>query len=76
MIKYIEKFVNNPYVNFLTGLALLYTSGLEVFDSLDEDFKMGAHHGVLIFGILQVLRSLPEFVEGSKKMKESKSKLK
>ena len=76
MIKYIERFVENPYVNFITGLVLIFTSGVEVFESLDEEFKLGVHHGVFVFGILQVLRSLPEFIEGSKSLKEGRSKLK
>jgi len=74
MMKFLKNFSENPWVNLISGLVLVYTSGIEVFDSLDEEFKAGVHHGVFLFGIIQLLRSLPEFVEGATRIREGKEK--
>ena len=29
-----------------------------------EEFKMGAHHGVIIFAIMHILKTLPDVFEG------------
>ena len=29
-----------------------------------EEFKMGAHHGVIIFSIMHILKTLPDIFEG------------
>ena len=37
-----------------------------VFDFIDAEhkFRLGAHHGVALFGLIQMLGSLPDLVEG------------
>ena len=65
----LEKITENPFVNLLSGIILFVTSGYEVWVSLDE-FALGAHHGVLIFGIFHVIKTLPEFLYALKEFKE------
>ena len=68
----LEKITRSSHLNLLSGLILLITAGYETWEAI-EDFNLGAHHGVLIFSIIQILKSLPEFLEGAKDMAEAKS---
>lgn len=68
MLKQLRRFAENPRVNFLSGLVLLITAGNEVYDSLVGDFHLGAHHGVALFGLLQMLKYLPEVVHGAEQV--------
>lgn len=71
-MKLLARFVKNPYVNLLMGIVLMVTSGSEVWESLEEGAAnhLGAHHGVFIFGLLHLLRQLPEFFEATEYMSE------
>ena len=71
-MKLLAKIAGSPIVALLSGLILIYTSGSEIFDSMDDAMKIGAHHGVFLLGILQLLKSLPEIVEGTRKLSEAK----
>ena len=53
----LEKIAQNAYLNLLSGLALFVSSGYETWRTLDH-FTLSAHHGVLVFGIVQILKSL------------------
>lgn len=45
----------NPWINLAAG-TLLFACGLsETLEGLDQDFKLGVHHGVLVAGLLEVL---------------------
>lgn len=70
-MKLLAKIAGSPIVSIITGIILIYTSGSEIFDSMDEAVKVGAHHGVFLLGILQLLKALPEIVEGSRKLSEA-----
>lgn len=68
----LEKITQSPHLNLLSGLILLITSGHETWHTI-EHFSLGAHHGVLIFSIIQILKSLPEILDGAKELAEAKS---
>lgn len=56
--------MRHPYVTLATGLALAGTSLielLEVSESLTS--SLHAEHGILLFGIVQIVRSLAEILE-------------
>lgn len=58
--------LESPIVKLFIGLIMLYTSGAEIltdFKHIEETIKLGAHHGVLVFGLAQVLQSLPDLKE-------------
>lgn len=59
----IHRIAKNPYLNLFAGLALLGTSGWEVIQTLEEA-GVGAHHGVVVFALVQLLKVFPEAVEG------------
>lgn len=63
----LKALVQHPATQLATGLILLVSGGTEVvFDFVDAEhqFRLGAHHGVALFGLIQMLGSLPDLVEG------------
>ena len=71
MLGILEKIARNPYLSLVAGTVLLLTSGWEIVQSLGT-LEVGAHHGVAFYGLLQMLRSIPEIAEGSKDIVEAK----
>jgi len=65
----LAKLTENPFFNLLAGIILIITAGYECWDTIDE-LKLGAHHGVFVFGLFQVLKSFPELLHGAKELKE------
>ena len=66
MIKRIKKITENPYLNIGVGIIFLWSGISETMNELKEleEFKMGAHHGVIIFSIMHILKTLPDVFEG------------
>lgn len=62
----LRKIVENPYLNIFVGCLLLY-SGLSEswyeFHRLGE-FQVGAHHGIVLFSVMYILKSIPDVFEG------------
>lgn len=58
--------LNSPWLNLLVGLVLLYSGGTEVWrDWRDATAHgIGAHHGVALYGLVHLLKCLPELFEG------------
>ena len=65
----LKRITHSPYLNFLSGVILLITAGYEVWESFGE-ISLGAHHGVAFFGIIQILKSIPEINHGLKELEE------
>ncbi|OMH31711.1 hypothetical protein [Motiliproteus sp. MSK22-1] len=65
-LRILKRIVENPYINIAVGLIFLYTGVSETIRELQsvEDFKLGAHHGAILFALLHILKTLPDFVEG------------
>jgi hypothetical protein len=63
----VRRFVEHPVTRLSLGF-ILFVSGLsEAYLSLTEDlseFHVGAHHGVLIFGLFTMIASIPDIIEG------------
>ncbi|HZL91681.1 MAG TPA: hypothetical protein VFB96_25140 [Pirellulaceae bacterium] len=63
----VKAVVEHPATRLATG-AVLLASGLAsaYYDltSAERTFRWGVHHGVLLWGIVQMLGSLPDLVEG------------
>ena len=79
ILKPLKKIVNSPFLNIIVALLLLYTGiseSIHEFKDLEE-FRLGIHHGVTVFAALQVLKSLPDFVEGVERIiKKTEDRLK
>lgn len=57
-----KKIIESFYLDLLSGIILVITSGYEIVTNLDT-IKLGAHHGIAIFGLIQILKSIPPFIE-------------
>jgi len=66
----LKKIVHSPYLNLFSGFALLFTSGWETLARFDE-FALAAHHGVLVFSLIQIARTIPEIMHGLKEIHET-----
>nr|VFJ46197.1 MAG: hypothetical protein BECKFM1743C_GA0114222_100354 [Candidatus Kentron sp. FM]VFJ46257.1 MAG: hypothetical protein BECKFM1743A_GA0114220_1003410 [Candidatus Kentron sp. FM]VFK10927.1 MAG: hypothetical protein BECKFM1743B_GA0114221_101605 [Candidatus Kentron sp. FM] len=66
-IRLLKQFAENKYVNLLSGLILLSVSAVEIVNTLEEA-SVGAHHGLAIFALLQLLKVLPEIVHGTEEI--------
>lgn len=62
--------ISHPLTEMITGLILL-VSGLstayyELADA-EQTVRLGVHHGVALWGLVQVLGSLPDLIDGMEK---------
>lgn len=66
VIRTLQRIALHPYLNIVIGLIFLYSGISEaVYELKDlEDFKIGAHHGVILFAILHIFKALPHIFEG------------
>ena len=69
MAKYLpvlRRIVTNPFANIFVGLVLLITSLMEAWETLFDDIgemNLGAHHGIMIFAVFQILKALPDLMD-------------
>ncbi|GAB3094688.1 hypothetical protein G8770_01465 [Aestuariicella hydrocarbonica] len=66
----LNSIINSPYLNLFSALVLLSTSLYETIAKLDE-LTLGVHHGVLVFSIIQLVKVVPEMLEGLKQLNEA-----
>ena len=59
----LKKITQSPYLNLLSGSVLVIAAGNEIWDSFGE-VGLAAHHGVALYGLIQILKSLPDIMEG------------
>lgn len=61
-----RSFVENPYTNLFIGM-ILFGSGLsEAWNTLQNDIvhmNLKVHHGIMIYGIFSMLKTLPDIFE-------------
>ncbi len=62
-IRTFKRIVKSPYVNIVIGLLLLYSGIHETMRELKEleGFRIGVHHGIILFSILQIVKTVPDF---------------
>ncbi|MES9925306.1 MAG: hypothetical protein ABW152_14540 [Candidatus Thiodiazotropha endolucinida] len=73
-MKLLRMIATNTYLNLLVGILLVYTSASEAWYELQtiEQFRMGMHHGVLLFALLHILKTLPDLFEGLEHINQAK----
>lgn len=61
----LKRIAENPYLNGVAALVLLYSGFAETLEELKglEGFKFGVHHGVIVFALLHLLKTLPDLLE-------------
>lgn len=74
MVQPIKRFVKHPLTKLSVGLILVVTSGMEIAEDLLDGIpgiNWGGHHGLMLFGIVNAISSIPELVEGLEHAMES-----
>jgi hypothetical protein len=59
--------VDHPAVRLGVGLILIVSGLIEAYDTVLDDFhrlRVRVGHGVVILGVVNVLASLPEVIDG------------
>ena len=62
----LKAFIEHPAINLIIAMVLISTSlaeGWESFSSDISEIEVGAHHGVLLFGIAMLVRGIVEALE-------------
>ena len=57
----LEKFTGNRWTRLAVSGILIATASVEVVANVS---KIGAHHGLLVFGVVNLFRTLPDFFQG------------
>ena len=63
----LKRFVDHPATKLGVGLILIVSGLIEAYDTVLDDFhrlRVRVGHGVVILGVVNVLASLPEVIEG------------
>lgn len=63
LLSRIGAFAKNPWLQLLGATVLLGTALNEVVASLGEEAALGVHHGAVLYGVVAVVRALPEALE-------------
>lgn len=67
----LKKITHSAYLNLLSGFILIVTAGIETIVRFGEG-SIGAHHGILIFGIIQIVKEIPEILRGLQEIEEAR----
>jgi hypothetical protein len=63
----IRFFSEHPITRLVVGLILFLSGFAESYRSFSQDFShlwLGAHHGIMIFGLFNMIASIPDIIEG------------
>jgi hypothetical protein len=63
----LKRFVDHPVTKLVVGLILIVSGLIEAYDTVLDDLhrlRVRVGHGVVILGVVNVLASLPEVIEG------------
>ena len=63
----LKRFVDHPMTKLGVGLILIASGLIEAYDTVLDDLhrlRVRVGHGVVILGVVNVLASLPEVIEG------------
>ncbi len=66
MAKKLRRILENPFLNLIVGIFLLISGLSEAGDTLWDDIvhlNLKVHHGIIIFAILNVMKTIPEFFD-------------
>ena len=64
MLDRLRRLVQTPHANLVVGLALFGSSSVEVVETM-ESATVGAHHGVALFGLMQIIKACSELSHGA-----------
>lgn len=65
----LRNFAKHPLTQGAVGLGMLITGLEDSIEALETGFELGSHHGVALLGLFHVLGSIPDIVEGFRKVR-------
>jgi hypothetical protein len=71
----LERTVGHPLMQLTVALVLIVTTLIEISQTFADDFasiRLRAAHGLLVVGVWQLLRGVPDLVEGLERYLESR----
>ncbi|MGB1879347.1 MAG: hypothetical protein ACPHTD_01395 [Gammaproteobacteria bacterium] len=68
----LKAIAENPYVSLVTGILLLVTASIEIIEDAD---RIGAHHGIALFALVQILSVIPHLTHSAKELHEGREAL-
>jgi hypothetical protein len=72
--KILKSLVHNPYVDLTLGTVLAISGISEAWGSIGQDitnFRLGVHHGAIVFGAVTAFRALVDIFAGLEFMDEA-----
>ena len=63
-----ERFTRNRWIGLAVSVILIATASVEVLENVSE---IRAHHGLFIFGIVNLSKTLPDFFHGAAVFEEA-----
>ncbi|MCB9398943.1 MAG: hypothetical protein H6510_14110 [Acidobacteria bacterium] len=76
-MRMLRKIVSNPWLNLAVSLVLIISGTMEALDLKQHPggySEIGVHHGIILFGLTQVLKVLPELFEGVEYLEKAAEK--
>lgn len=72
-MKRVRAIMNSPWFDLAIGVFLLISGLLEVLHVMTEEpvHRVGAHHGVTVYGLAAVMKAASEILEGALKAEEA-----
>lgn len=67
MTSKLRRIVENPYLNLFVGILFLLSGLSEAWETLRDDIfnlHFRGSHGIIIFSIMHVMKTIPDFFEG------------
>jgi hypothetical protein len=74
-MQYIRRLLKHPVTDVFVALILIATSLTQGWGTIISDlvhFRPGVHHGVLLFGLVTLVGTLPDLIDGLDRMSELK----
>ena len=59
----LRQFIESPYTNLFVGLILFLTGLSDAWDTFYDDlshFRFHVHHGIMIYGLFSVVKTIPD----------------
>ena len=76
-MRWIKIVVSNPWLNLAVSLVLIISGTMEALDIKQHPggyTEIGAHHGIILFGITQFFKVLPDLFEGVEYLEKAAEK--
>ena len=68
----LKAIAENPYLSLFSGVILLLTASLEI---AEDAGAIGAHHGIALFAVTQIIAVIPHLLHSAKELHEGKEAL-